>query len=46
MFDAADRKKLILQIALLLALDQKNRYYSPLYQIIRQIHERMDGHQN
>ena len=35
MFDAADRKKLILQIALLLALDQKNRYYCPLYQIIR-----------
>ena len=35
MFDAADRKKLILQIALLLELDQKNRYYCPLYQIIR-----------
>ena len=27
MFDAADRKKFILQIALLLALDQKHRYY-------------------
>ena len=35
MFDAADRKKLILQIALLLVLDQKNRYYCPLYHIIR-----------
>ena len=37
MFDAADRKKLILQVALLLELDQKNHYYCPLYQIIRLI---------
>ena len=44
MFDAADRKKFILKIALLLPLNKKNRYYFPPIWIFRLNQKRNRAH--